>query len=138
MSSATTTRPWLHSRSSRLSSITQVRDIAAQMSTLRAEAAGRLSALVDAEMAQLSMPSATLEVRVTTDGAAVPGPHGTDDVELLFAANSGAGLRPLNKGASGGGCRGSCWRSRSCWPIGRRFRPWCSTRSMLVSAARPQ
>ncbi len=33
---------------------------------------------------------------------AVPGPHGLDDVELLFAANSGTGLRPLHKGASGG------------------------------------
>ena len=82
--------------------IGQVCEIAGQMSKIRNEAAGRLSKLVDAEMAQLSMPSATLEVRVTTQDDATPGPQGFDEVELLFAANSGAGLRPLNKGASGG------------------------------------
>ncbi|MET0930040.1 MAG: DNA repair protein RecN, partial [Aeromicrobium sp.] len=43
-----------------------------------------------------------LEVAVTTHEDVVPGPHGVDDVELLFAANSGTGLRPLHKGASGG------------------------------------
>lgn len=86
----------------RVALVTQVLEIAAQMSKMRAEAAGRLATLVDAEMAQLSMPSATLEVRVTTQDDAAPGPYGLDEVELLFAANSGAGMRPLNKGASGG------------------------------------
>jgi DNA repair protein RecN (Recombination protein N) len=80
----------------------RVRELAEQMSQVRREAAGRLAALVDAEIAQLSMPSARLQVAVTTDEGAVPGPHGIDDVELLFAANSGTGLRPLHKGASGG------------------------------------
>ena len=72
------------------------------MSDLRTEAAGRLSALVDVEIAQLSMPSARLVVQVTASEDAVPGAHGIDDVEFQFAANSGTGLRPLNKGASGG------------------------------------
>ena len=80
----------------------EVHRLAGEMSRLRAEAAGRLGELVDAELAQLSMPSAHLEVSVTTRADAVPGPHGLDDVELLFAANSGTGLRPLHKGASGG------------------------------------
>jgi DNA repair protein RecN (Recombination protein N) len=80
----------------------RVRQLAADLSTVRDEAASRLSGLVDAELAQLSMPSAHLEARVTTDDDAVPGPHGLDEVELLFSANSGSGLRPLNKGASGG------------------------------------
>ncbi|MGJ9420959.1 DNA repair protein RecN [Aeromicrobium sp. CF3.5] len=80
----------------------QVRQQAEELSRLRQEAAGRLSGLVDGELAQLSMPSAHLEARVSTPEEAVPGPYGIDDVELLFAANSGAGLRPLNKGASGG------------------------------------
>lgn len=75
---------------------------AARMSAIRTEAAERLSRLVDEEIAQLSMPSARLEVRVTTSPDATPGPHGLDEVELLFAANSGTGLRPLHKGASGG------------------------------------
>ena len=72
------------------------------MSDLRTEAAERLSGLVDAEIAQLSMPSARLVVQVTTADDAVPGAHGIDDVEFQFAANSGTGLRPLHKGASGG------------------------------------
>jgi DNA repair protein RecN (Recombination protein N) len=82
--------------------VPEVRRLAAEMSRLRSDAAGRLAELVDAELAQLSMPSAHLEVSVTTADDAVPGPHGVDDVELLFAANSGTGLRPLHKGASGG------------------------------------
>jgi DNA repair protein RecN (Recombination protein N) len=80
----------------------EVRRLAGEMTRLRTEAAGRLSALVDAEIAQLSMPSARLTVDVSSADGAAPGPHGVDDVELLFAANSGSGMRPLHKGASGG------------------------------------
>ncbi len=80
----------------------RVRQQAEGLSRLRREAAGRLSGLVDGELAQLSMPSAHLEARVSTPDDAVPGPYGIDDVELLFSANSGSGLRPLHKGASGG------------------------------------
>ncbi|MCW2800412.1 MAG: recN [Aeromicrobium sp.] len=80
----------------------EVRRLAGEMSRLRREAAVRLSALVDAEIAQLSMPSARLTVDVSSAEDAVPGPHGIDDVEFLFAANSGTGMRPLHKGASGG------------------------------------
>ncbi len=76
--------------------------LAKAMSDIRKEAAHRLSGLVDAEIAQLSMPSARLVVQVTAAEDAVPGPHGVDDVEFQFAANSGTGLRPLHKGASGG------------------------------------
>jgi DNA repair protein RecN (Recombination protein N) len=80
----------------------EVRRLAGRLSELRQEAAGRLASLVDAELAQLSMPSARLGVQVTSSPDATPGPHGVDDVELLFAANSGTGMRPLHKGASGG------------------------------------
>lgn len=76
--------------------------LATAMSTLRRKAAERLSGLVDTEIAQLSMPSARLVVQVTTADDAVPGAHGIDEVEFQFAANSGTGLRPLHKGASGG------------------------------------
>lgn len=76
--------------------------LARVMSELRSDAAQRLSGLVDAEIAQLSMPSARLVVQVTTADDAVPGAHGIDEVEFQFAANSGTGLRPLHKGASGG------------------------------------
>lgn len=80
----------------------QVLQLAGRLTELRQEAAVRLSGLVDAELAQLSMPSAHLEAHVSTSADAVPTAHGLDDVELVFAANSGTGLRPLAKGASGG------------------------------------
>jgi DNA repair protein RecN (Recombination protein N) len=80
----------------------EVRRLAGEMSRLRVEAARRLSGLVDEEIAQLSMPSARLEVQVLANDDSLPGPHGVDEVEFLFAANSGTGLRPLHKGASGG------------------------------------
>ena len=76
--------------------------LARVMSALRSEAAQRLSGLVDTEIAQLSMPSARLVVQVSAADDAVPGAHGIDEVEFQFAANSGTGLRPLHKGASGG------------------------------------
>jgi DNA repair protein RecN (Recombination protein N) len=80
----------------------EVQRLAEQLGELRREAGARLSDLVDVELAQLSMPSAHLEVRVDTPADASPGPYGLDDVELLFAANNGAAPRPLAKGASGG------------------------------------
>jgi len=79
-----------------------VHRLAERLGELRREAGGRLSELVDVELAQLSMPSAHLEVRVDAPDDATPGPHGLDEVELLFAANNGSPLRPLAKGASGG------------------------------------
>lgn len=86
----------------RVALVPEVERLAQQMSALRREAAGRLAELVDVEIAQLSMPSARLTVQVTTSDDATPGPHGIDDVELLFSANSGMAPRPLHKGASGG------------------------------------
>ncbi len=82
----------------------QVRSLAVRLGELRREAGRRLSELVDAELAQLSMPSAHLAVRVESPEGAEsrPGPHGLDEVELLFTANNGSAPRPLAKGASGG------------------------------------
>ncbi len=80
----------------------EVRGLAEQLGELRREAGARLSELVDTELAQLSMPAAHLDVRVETPADATPGPHGLDDVELLFTANNGSAPRPLAKGASGG------------------------------------
>ncbi len=80
----------------------EVHRLAERLGELRREAGSRLSELVDVELAQLSMPSAHLEVSVETSPDATPGPYGLDEVELLFAANNGSPLRPLAKGASGG------------------------------------
>ena len=86
------------------------------LSSLRAEAAGRLSEQVTAELTALAMPHARLSVavaqRVTHDeddpGLPVGGRRvrmtssGLDEVDLLLAANVGSEPRPLGKGASGG------------------------------------
>jgi len=80
----------------------EVHRLADRLTELRTAAGERLSGLVDAELAQLSMPHAHLEPRVTRGETATPGPHGLDDVELLFSANRGMDPRPLSKGASGG------------------------------------
>ena len=85
---------------------------AEQVSGLRAAAGERLSAAVTAELGELSMPHARLEVRLhrTADERGLDlaggrwrfGPEGIDDVELLLAANTGAEPRALGRGASGG------------------------------------
>jgi len=80
----------------------EVLALAERLTQVRTEAAARLSRLVDDEIAMLSMPSAHLDVVVSRPEGAQPGPHGLDEVELLFAANSGMNARPLNRGASGG------------------------------------
>ncbi|HEX3003496.1 MAG TPA: DNA repair protein RecN, partial [Angustibacter sp.] len=86
----------------------------------RAEAGRRLAEQVTAELAQLAMPQARVEValsqREDPEGLEVDLPdsgerrpatlavheHGVDEVELLLAPHSGAPLRPVARGASGG------------------------------------
>ena len=94
---------------------------AAALSAARRAAAEELGQLVTAELGGLSMPHARLTVDVrareveppsSTDDPHAPlevegrwvryGASGTDDVELLLAANTGSEPRPLGKGASGG------------------------------------
>lgn len=74
-------------------------ELAAQLHAARTRAAEQLSAAVGAELADLALPSAQLQIRVVHGE---PGPHGADDVEIWFAANSGAEPRPLARAASGG------------------------------------
>ncbi|MDQ6641580.1 MAG: DNA repair protein RecN, partial [Actinomycetota bacterium] len=91
---------------------TDLAELGGSVSTARAVAATRLAAEVSAELAMLAMPQARMDVSVSqhddesgleVDGRTVRfGPGGVDDVELLLAANVGAGPRPLAKGASGG------------------------------------
>jgi DNA repair protein RecN (Recombination protein N) len=85
---------------------------AAALSAARSDAAGRFAAQVGAELVELAMPHASLEVAVTQtpddDGLEVDGRrlgyhrHGVDDVELLLVPHAGAPARPLQRGASGG------------------------------------
>ena len=92
--------------------------LAGTISQARGAAARRFSAAVTAELAELAMPHAQVEVRVEQaeagDGAPegrwidvdgrrlLFGRHGVDDVELLLRPHAGAPSRPVQKGASGG------------------------------------
>ncbi|MFS3130325.1 DNA repair protein RecN [Nocardioides sp. Bht2] len=99
----------------------QAAEAAQALSAARAALAVRLGKQVSDELTLLAMPHAQLSVALTP--FSVPAPdddsvagaplrladgwvryhaHGTDDVELLLAANTGSEPRPLNKGASGG------------------------------------
>ncbi|RZS80233.1 DNA replication and repair protein RecN [Motilibacter rhizosphaerae] len=89
--------------------------VAGRLSAERAAAAVRLGEAVTAELRELAMPRASVEVVVQqrTAGAGEPaldvagqrlaaGPTGVDEVELLLAANAGAPGRGLARAASGG------------------------------------
>lgn len=70
------------------------------LSRLRGEAADRLAASAADELAALAMPDARLVFELRP--LAEPGPHGLEQVTLLFSANRGAAPGPLSKVASGG------------------------------------
>lgn len=73
---------------------------ATRISNLRQAAAGRLAELVAVELQALAMPRARLEFAVTP--LATLGPHGGDQVAVLFSANPGVQPGPLGRVASGG------------------------------------
>lgn len=75
-------------------------ELAERIHDVRVTSGGRLIKAVTAELTALSMPSAQFSIAVTAGD--VLGPHGSDEVEFLLAANSGMDARPLAKGASGG------------------------------------
>jgi DNA repair protein RecN (Recombination protein N) len=77
-----------------------VRELAARLTQLRAEAGERFARDVTEELTALAMPHARISVVLTPLDE--PGPQGIDDVEIRLAANPGAPALPLHKGASGG------------------------------------
>lgn len=87
-------------------------ELAGVISTARAAAAERFAATVSAELTELAMPHARLEVAVTqrptpgglcVHGREVAfGPTGVDDVELRLRPHRGAPTAPLARSASGG------------------------------------
>jgi DNA repair protein RecN (Recombination protein N) len=91
---------------------TQLAGLATQLSEARLSAASDLAQAVTAELAELAMPHARIEITVgrtpDPDGLEVDGEtwrftgSGIDQVEILLAANTGSEPRPLHKGASGG------------------------------------
>ncbi len=83
------------------------------LSSFRQEAAARMSAAIESELDDLSMPSAQFKVDfkhapsqnglTLSDGSLVSfDASGIDQVEFLIAPNPGEGLKPLVKIASGG------------------------------------
>ncbi|WP_106813634.1 DNA repair protein RecN [Microbacterium timonense] len=74
-------------------------DAAGALTAARTEAAGRLGAAVTAELRELAMPDARLEVAVTSGAESA---SGRDDVAILLAPHPGAEPRPVSRGASGG------------------------------------
>ena len=78
----------------------QLVDEASVVTRLRTAAASDLARAVEGELAALAMPRARLTFDVAPLGQ--PGPHGADQVTLLFSANPGSEPAPLAKVASGG------------------------------------
>jgi DNA repair protein RecN (Recombination protein N) len=75
--------------------------LAAELSARRRRAAPELAAAVRDRLAELAMPDAGFEVRISDrpDGC---GPRGSDTVELIIAPNAGVPGGPLKEIASGG------------------------------------
>jgi DNA repair protein RecN (Recombination protein N) len=90
----------------------ELAELAGRLSAAREQAATALAEAVTAELGDLAMPHARIEIRIgrtpDPDGLEVDGEawrftgSGIDQVEILLAANTGAEPRPLHKGASGG------------------------------------
>ncbi len=84
-----------------------------ELTDIRSRAASQLAAEVTADLHQMLMPAAELQVQLwqDEDSEGVPGPGGVryrvsadgwDRVRFLLAANRGDPLRPLTEAASGG------------------------------------
>ncbi|GAA2542053.1 DNA repair protein RecN [Microbacterium mitrae] len=78
---------------------TELDDRATTLTTARTKAAVRLGEAVTAELRELALPDARLEVQVA---AGAPTMSGRDEVTLLLAPHPGAQPRPVAKSASGG------------------------------------
>jgi len=114
---------------------------AGALSLARAAAAKRLGGDVTAELTQLAMPHATVEIAVRQSEGDLPvgdrslryGSSGVDEVEFLLAANIGADARPLQRRALAGdaGAGGLARRDRHGADVrfrrGRRRCGWCGS-----------
>ncbi|MCW2915534.1 MAG: repair protein RecN [Actinomycetia bacterium] len=78
----------------------RLKELAAELTALRTEAAERFSTAVTEELTALAMPHARIVVAVTQTEEF--GPQGADEVELRLVSHPGAPPLPLHKGASGG------------------------------------
>ncbi|TWP34889.1 DNA repair protein RecN [Leekyejoonella antrihumi] len=78
-----------------------LKEASGHLTEAREKAAGKLARAVTKELAHLALGSARIEVNVRPTPGRY-GPHGCDEVEIVFAASKGATARTIAKGASGG------------------------------------
>ncbi len=85
----------------RSAAVTELDELASELSRARHQAAGRLAAAVRSRLQELAMPDARFEVdlRPREEGC---GPRGADLVEFTIAPNPGMPAAPLREIASGG------------------------------------
>lgn len=74
----------------------------AELSVLRREVGGELVASAEANLQELGLKGARLELCITDRDPHALHPLGNEDLEFLFSANMGEELRSLSKVASGG------------------------------------
>lgn len=84
--------------------IKELLTLAVKMNTIRMKFAKVFSQRLLLNLAQLGMPNAQIKFAISSDGIGAEDltPNGLGKVELLFSANLGGELKPLNKVASGG------------------------------------
>jgi DNA repair protein RecN (Recombination protein N) len=75
---------------------------AAELSTLRNNAADQLATAVEQEMQTLGMPGGRFNIKLSANSNSEPHPNGLEQLEFLVSANPGQPLKALAKVASGG------------------------------------
>ena len=75
---------------------------AAELSTLRNNAASQLASAVEQEMQTLGMPGGRFNIKLSANSNSEPHPNGLEQLEFLVSANPGQPLKALAKVASGG------------------------------------
>ena len=75
---------------------------AAQLSSLRNNAASQLASAVEVEMQTLGMPGGRFTIKLSANSNSEPHPNGLEQLEFLVSANPGQPLKALAKVASGG------------------------------------
>jgi len=92
-------------RSEETAQFNKMRAVAERLSNLRVTTAKQIGTSVTTELHELSMPNATLTVRVTqldSSNISSYGASGLDDVRFDFTSHSGQDPLPITKAASGG------------------------------------
>ncbi|MDR1065741.1 MAG: AAA family ATPase, partial [Oscillospiraceae bacterium] len=89
-----------HERETRLS---ETKRLAAELTRVRQEAAGRMRVRVAEELSHLAMPGVSFDVEfVPSEGAGGLGASGAEDARFLMSANAGEATGRISRIASGG------------------------------------